>query len=218
MVVFPESCWSDHAPTRVHIGIKCFPWKQIISLFFYREIHLGTTSQVQGCVRGVLFDTSNRNIYHNRWVKTKVPYYAISLTRNCIVKITSGRSTDATKFHFRFTLSTNILDAKNPMTDFFGVNAKYWTKQLRKKPNEFKNNSLQCEAVSRNSKQEGSLLMRRPYMVWDKPRTFLSPWRQYFKHFKVSIALALRTLAYFQSTRISVSLSISVFFNNKHSF
>ena len=49
------------------------------------------------------------------------------------------------------------------MTVFFGFNAKYWTKQLRKKPNEFKNNSLQCEAVSRNSKQEGSLLMRETF-------------------------------------------------------
>ena len=97
--------------------------EKIISLFFYREIHLGTTSQEQGCVRGVLLDTSNRNIYH--WVKTKVPYYAISLTRNCIVKILSGRSTDANMFHFRFMLPTNILDSKNPMTDFFGVNAKY---------------------------------------------------------------------------------------------
>lgn len=47
-------------------------------------------------------------------MKTKVPNHIVSLTRNCIVKIPSGRSTAATKFHFRLTLSTNILSSKNP--------------------------------------------------------------------------------------------------------
>ena len=35
-------------PARVDIEIMCFHWKQIISLSFDREIHLGTTSRVQG--------------------------------------------------------------------------------------------------------------------------------------------------------------------------
>lgn len=102
--------------------------------------HLGTSSQVQGWVRGVLFDISNRSIYQqilNRSVKTKVPNHIVSLTRNCAVKIPSGRSTAPTKFHFRLTLSTNILSSKNP-TCYYRVNAKCWTKQLRKKPKEFR--------------------------------------------------------------------------------
>ena len=35
-------------PARVDIEIMCFHWKQIISLSFDREIHLGKTSRVQG--------------------------------------------------------------------------------------------------------------------------------------------------------------------------
>ena len=69
------------------------------------------------------------------------------------MKMLPGRLTDATKFHFRLTPSTNILSLKNP-TCYSHVNSKY--KNLKITP---------WGAISRNSTEEGSLLMRRPYMI-----------------------------------------------------
>ena len=132
---------------RVHMEIIFFHRKQIIYLFLSIDTSGNNFSSTR--VRGVLFDTNNRNIYFqilDRWVKTKVP-------SNCIVKMLSRRLTDAAKLHFRLTPSTNILSMKNP-TCYSHLNSKY--KNLKITP---------CGAISRNSTEEGSVLMRRPSMI-----------------------------------------------------
>ena len=63
-------------PARVDIEMW-FHWKQIISLSFDREIHLGKTSRVQGWVGGVLFDINNRTNFFqipNHWPTYKELY------------------------------------------------------------------------------------------------------------------------------------------------
>lgn len=150
-------------------GNNVFPLKtNDLSLFLSRNKSGKNLPRIRLSQRGSIRQQQPKYLFPNSYSLGENKSI-ISLARNYIVRISFKRSTDATKFHFRLTVSTNILNSKKPACYSY-VNAKY--KNLKITP---------CEIISRNSTQEGSLLMHTTYIILYMPRTSLADSHQYFK-------------------------------------